>query len=113
MAHSCSGENLLPRDDLIALEKCLAEGAPAEIRICLGWELNTRLLLISLPSHKFKAWSAEIQTFIDNKSISHKKLERLIGKLENVITIFKIMGHFMNNLYSSKIKAEKASPHNI
>ena len=113
VSHSCSGEKFLKRDDMIALDKCLAEGAPAEVKICLGWELNTRLLLIKLPYHKYKAWSTEIQTMINKKSTSHETLESIIGKLENVITIFRIMGHFMNNLYSLKIKAEKASPHNV
>ena len=36
-----------------------------------------------------------------------------IGKLENVIPIVKIMGHFMNNLYSLEQKVEVAVPHSV
>lgn len=34
------------RDLFIARDKCEAEGAIAEERICLGWNLNTRELLV-------------------------------------------------------------------
>ncbi len=35
------GESL-PRDHMLALDKAMAEGTPAEIQIILGWEINTR-----------------------------------------------------------------------
>ena len=43
----------LPRDDLLSLEKFLAETTPSELKIILGWLLDTRRLLISLPKQKF------------------------------------------------------------
>ena len=101
------------RDLLIAQDKCEAEGAIAEERICLGWDLHTRSLLAQLPPHKCLAWSGDLQNFIDRKTISHDDLISLIGKLENVITIVTMMGHFMNNLYSLEEKAFAAIPHSV
>ena len=113
LAKQYSDKVNLPRDDLIELGKCIAEGAPSEAKICLGWLLNTRTLKLSLPRHKFLAWIKELQSFIDNKSCSLKSLESMIGKLENVISVFKIAGHFMNNIYTLKLKAERKSQHNV
>ena len=112
-AKNCPDKQGLPRDDLIALDKCAAEGSPSEIKICLGWLLNTRSLTISLPKHKYIAWTKELQGFIDRKSCSFKALESMIGKLEHVISVFKILGHFMNNTYWLKLKAEIKSQHNV
>ena len=101
------------RDHFIAKDKCQAEGALAERRICLGWNLDTRRLTVELPTHKFIAWSRDVEMLISRKSISHSDLLSLIGKLENVITIVKMMGHFMNNLYSLEEKAFAAKPHAV
>jgi len=48
----------LPRDDMLALEKAVAEGTPNEILIVLGWELNARKLLVILPLYKAQDWSS-------------------------------------------------------
>ena len=48
---SCS----VQKNELLADDKNEAEGGPSEEKICLGWLLNTRKLLVSLPLHKFKA----------------------------------------------------------
>ena len=101
------------RDNFIARDKCEAEGAIAERRICLGWNLDTRNLRVELPTHKFLAWSGDLDKLIMRKTISHEDLLSLIGKLENVITIVKMMGHFMNNLYSLEEKAFAAKPHAV
>ena len=101
------------RDHFIARDKCEAEGAIAEERICLGWNLDTRKLLVMLPTHKYVAWSGDIDKLITRKTIAHADLLSLIGKLENVITMVKMMGHFMNNLYSLEEKAFAAIPHAV
>ena len=101
------------RDLFIARDKCETEGAIAEERICLGWNLNTRELLVKLPNHKFIAWTGDLDKLLTRKSISHADLLSLIGKLENVITVVKMMGHFMNNLYSLEEKAFAAKPNAV
>ena len=52
----------MPRDDLLALSKALAEGTPTETLIVTGWLLDTRRLLISLPDDKFQAWGGVTST---------------------------------------------------
>ena len=48
----------IPRDNIIAKDKMIAEGSAEERKICLGWMLDTRRLLVSLPNHKTIAWTA-------------------------------------------------------
>ena len=111
MAHAADGKTHLLRQDLISAEKNEAEGAPEEIKICLGWTFNTRSLLISLPKHKFEAWDEQIRQIIEAKSVKYKLLESVIGRLENVAIILVMFGHFLNNIRSLQIKAAK-SQHN-
>ena len=59
IAHLTQNELFVERDDQIAIDKCKAEGAPSEIKICLGWEIDTRRLLMKLPQHKYIAWDTE------------------------------------------------------
>ena len=49
---------------------------------------------------------------MNRNSISHKDLKSILGKLEHVITMLAMMGHFMNNLYALEIKAAKSISHN-
>ena len=113
VSHRAKGSLGVKRENMIARDKCEAEGAIAERRICLGWKLNTRQLLVHLPTHKCVAWIGDIEMLITKKTISHPILHSIIGKLENVITIVKMMGHFMNNMYALLDKAELAIPHAV
>ena len=113
VSHRAKEELDIKRENMVAKDKCEAEGAIAEKRICLGWMLNTRQLLVQLPQHKCIAWIKDVDALIVHKSISHANLISLIGKLENVITMVKMMGHFMNNLYALKEKTEVAHPHSV
>jgi hypothetical protein len=49
-------DDTIPRDPLIAIKKVLAEGSPSEVLTVLGWQINTRRLLIQLPSEKATTW---------------------------------------------------------
>jgi len=42
------GGESLPQDEVLAINKAITEGTPAERLIVLGWMINTRRLLISL-----------------------------------------------------------------
>ena len=101
------------RDNLIARDKCEAEGAISNENICLGWNLKTRSLLVELPIHKHIAWSGHVKNLIHRNAMSHADLLSLIRKLENVITIVKMMGHFMKNLPSLEEKALESIPHSV
>ena len=100
------------RDNMIEIDKAKAEGAAEEIKIVLGWTLETRRLLISLPKHKFIAWSSQIDSILENKSVSNKSLMSILGRLENVAQILVMLGHFLSNIRHLQILAEKKN-HNI
>jgi hypothetical protein len=53
--HAGTSEPILRRA-MLSLLKLLAEGAPAEEQIVLGWLLDTRRLLVALPDDKHSAW---------------------------------------------------------
>jgi hypothetical protein len=54
----------LPRDPIVALKKLKAEGTPAEKMTVLGWQIDTRRLLIQLPTEKAKSWDGELGSLI-------------------------------------------------
>ena len=58
------GGESLPRDKVLAIDKAIAEGTPAERLTVLGWMIDTRRLLISLPIDKCTAWTANINNFL-------------------------------------------------
>ena len=105
IAHSSSNEIGLPRDDFIADDKNDAEGAAEEEKICLGLMLNTRSLTISLPSHKFKAWSAQVEAVLRQQRVSLESLRSILGRMENVAIIIPMFGHFLSNVRQLEIKA--------
>ena len=112
VSNNPSSNDEIPRDNMIEVDKCFAEGASAEERICLGWTLNSRELLVKLPSHKCKAWIGDLEKFIRRSSTNYDNLKSLIGKLENVIIMVKMVGHFMNSMYALEMKACN-SDHNV
>ena len=103
---------IIPRDDMICDDKNKAEGAPEERKICLGWLLDTRRLLVSLPSHKAKAWKSQIEDLLARKSVDEETLVSILGRLENIATIIPMMGHFLNNIRHLSLICEKKG-HNV
>jgi hypothetical protein len=51
----------IARDDVLSISKFLAEATPLEVKAILGWIVDTRRLLLSLPPNKVRAWSASVQ----------------------------------------------------
>jgi hypothetical protein len=88
----------VPRRPLLSPSKLHAEGAPAEIQIVLGWALNTRDLLLSLPADKFKVWSVDLLIIIDVGIVARDKLESLIGRLNHASFVIPLSRHFLNRL---------------
>jgi hypothetical protein len=92
----CRGEAILPsvvyllgrpvhpleqnvRDDLLSLSKFLAEATPAEHKMVLGWLIDSRRLLISLPEDKYRSWCREIHAMLAAPTVTTKSLEVTIG----------------------------------
>ena len=111
IAHSSSSNTYIPRQNIISDDKNEAEGAPEEIKICLGWTVDSRRLLVSLPTHKYIAWTSQIDKILSQKSVSDADLRSILGRLENVAIIMSMFAHFFNNIRSMQIKAAR-SGHN-
>ena len=113
LAHKVDGKSHVKRDNFIADDKNEAEGGPAEIKIVLGWNVNTRELSVSLPSHKHKAWSSQLQSFIKRKTVNLKDLQSILGRLENIAIVIPMMGHFLNNIRQLEIRASITSKNQV
>ena len=77
----------ITRTDLMCLRKLLAEGRLEEEKNILGWNINTRSFSISLPTHKFRAWSQSMTTILQVGSTTSAALETLLGRLTHVSEI--------------------------
>ena len=95
------------RDDLLSLKKFLAEATPAEIKMILGWAIDTRRLLISLPDDKCIAWSRAIQTMLDSGRATVSDLETTVGRLNHCGFVIPTSRHFLSRLRG----AERAARH--
>ena len=114
VAHKAeNNETFVPRQDIISDDKNEAEGAPEEVKITLGWELDSRSLLVKLPSHKFTAWSSQVASFISRKAANAKDLSSVLGRLENVAIMIPSFGHFLNNIRQLEIKASITNKNQI
>ena len=113
IAHQASNRHLIPRQDFIAEDKNEAEGAPEEQKIVLGWMIDTRRLIISLPHHKFVAWSTQLASFITRNTTNATDIQSLLGRLENVAIVIPMFGHFLNNIRHLEIKASQSSRNQV
>jgi hypothetical protein len=91
---------------LISSKKLQAEGKLSEIKIILGWEINTRSLLISLPEYKAYSWLRDIESIIESGRSNYKFLESLLGRLNHIACILAPMHHFMGCLYRAVYRAK-------
>ena len=105
IARQLSPNEHISRDDIACIKKLLGEGALSEIKAILGWEFDTRRLLIRLPNNKFQAWNNSITKILDENSTTHDTLDTLIGQLTHVSTIMHPLLHFLSRLRSLKLKA--------
>jgi hypothetical protein len=96
--HAGTDSEPVPRRPLISLPKLLAEGSPAELQIVLGWRLNTRRLIVSLPDDKFIAWTRDIEDIVKTRRVSREQLESVIGRLNHAAAIMPLTRHFLGRL---------------
>ena len=86
------------RDELVSLSKLLAESNLSEIKIFLGWKLDTRRLMISLPADKYKVWKDNLQIMIKTQRSTHDELDTAVGRLTHLSVIIQSILHFMSRL---------------
>ena len=62
----------------------------SEIKIVLGWIIDTRKFVIKLPEDKARAWTDDfIERSTKNQTILEEELESLIGKLNHASHILR------------------------
>ena len=88
----------IPRSAMAALAKLLAEGRCEETKPILGWILDFRRLIASLPKNKFIAWSETIQGLIKKGEVTASELECNIGRLGHLGMILPSIHHFLSRL---------------
>ena len=69
----------IPRRPILSQPKLVAKGSPAEVQIILGWRIDTRRLLVSLPDDKFEAWVADLRSFRNRRTSTRTEIETLVG----------------------------------
>jgi hypothetical protein len=99
--------NDIPRVDIISSKKLQAEGTFEEVKIVLGWIVNTRSLLISLPSDKHERWSKDINKMISSGKSSNELLESTIGRLNHVAVIIPMLRHFLGTLRHAFLRSSQ------
>ena len=101
-------EEPVPRRPILSVEKLIAEGTPAEVQVVLGWDLDTRRLLILLPHDKYVAWSSDLETIVESGRVTFGELETLLGRLNHAGYIIPLSRHFLGRLQSRlKIRRSK------
>jgi hypothetical protein len=96
----------IPREPMIARNKLTAEGSLSETKLILGWLFNFRTLILSLPDHKFIAWTAAIQKMVTSKCTTSKDLETTIRQMGHVGFVIPWVHHFLSRLHSLHFRSE-------
>jgi hypothetical protein len=98
-------EDPFPRDPIIATKKVMAEGTPTEILTILGWQIDTRRLLIQLPEEKAKTWETDLSALIQDGDqgypVTLKHLESIQGRNVHIATIVPGAMHFQSRMYAA------------
>ncbi len=71
----------------------------------LGWLFNFRTLTVTLPEHKYIAWSRKIQQMIKKQQMTKKQLESTIGCMGHVGFVIPWVYHFLSRLRSLLVRA--------
>ena len=72
----------------------------------IGWDLDTRSLICSLPEDKYVAWCKVISDILssDTKPVSKALLESVIGRLTHASWVVPLSRHFLSKLKASHCK---------
>ena len=89
----------MKRDDPLPLRKLAGEGKITEQKKCIGWDINTQYLRVSLPKEKQTDWTNDIKEALDSTKIKTDTLESLIGKLNHTAHVIPPARYFLNRLH--------------
>ena len=90
----------LPRRPNLSQSKLQAEGTPGERQDVLGWTLDSRALLVSLPHDKYLAWDLNLRAMLASKQTTFAELESTVGRLNHAAHVIPLARHFLNGLRS-------------
>ena len=94
------------RDDPLSLSKLSEEGTLAEQFVLLGWKINLRLLIISLPRDKFLVWSQDISEIAKAKHATFQTLDSVVGRLNHAAAALPLARYFLNRLRRAAYRNE-------
>jgi hypothetical protein len=92
-------EEYIAFDPMLEGEKTNVLGRPQDIKLVLGWVVDTRRLLASLPPEKYAAWTSELETAIAAKGTNKKSLEKLLGRLSQAATVIPLACFYLGRFY--------------
>ena len=95
--HAGESEPIL-RQAILLFPELLAEGLPAEQQVVLGWLLDTRRLLVSLPDDKHSAWKSPLEHIVKNKGCVKGDLDILEGQLNHTACVTPLARHFLTHV---------------
>ena len=107
LGRPASDSEPLPRDDLASIKKLLAEGTPSEALRLLGWDAETRRLLLRLPWSKHLAWRDDMLRLLRARGATRSELDTLVGRLNHVGHITPAARHFLSRLRDRLWKARR------
>ena len=87
-----------PRDPIINMTKHAAEGKLEEVKIILGWKIDTHLFRVFLTKEKATDWLADINMAIKQRHCEKDKLETLIGRFNHTGVIIHLSRYFLTRL---------------
>jgi len=91
---------MISRKDCLSLSKLAEEGQLAEKFTILGWDIDTRRLLIMLPANKSKRWIKDLDSIIAKRKVSYALLESALGRLNHAASACPIMRYFLGRIRS-------------
>ncbi len=107
MFRPLDAQDPIPRKDIIAMKKFIAEGKLEETKTVLGWIINSRELTVSLPLDKHKKWTDELNSILTQRRVHQKQLHTSLGRLEHIANIIPILRHFFGQITPSTSSSNK------
>jgi hypothetical protein len=99
--HAGTLEPILRRA-ILSMPKLLLEGSPAEQQIVLGWLLDARRLLVSLPDDKHSAWLSTLESIIKKKGCVKEDFDTLEGQLNHAACVTPLVRHFLTRIRAAR-----------
>ncbi|KAL9183869.1 hypothetical protein ACHAXT_004725 [Thalassiosira profunda] len=97
----------IPREDMAALAKLIAEARCEETKTILGWLFDFRRLTVALPENKYVAWTTAINEILSRGTSTAKELEVNVGRLVHTGMVIPHIKHFLSRLRELQFRAKK------